>query len=83
MVQRKSLIEDIKAWSGTYYLSDLRYLTSTQCRTIVSNLKLTDENDYTLDQWNDALTYLTASPKAKTPNQAKSEIIAYLLESVY
>lgn len=74
-----SLLDLIAAQMGCDFLSDLRFLDSTQRAALAEKLKQLPARASNLHDWNDALQYLTgdSAPRA-TADEARAALIAGL-----
>ena len=73
------LLDILAAKTGCIYLSDLK-LPKTKIH-LLRPLRKTDAAAFSLDEWKDAVEYLTGHPyAATTQQQAKQYLIDYILQ---
>ncbi len=72
------LLEYIAQRTGCSYLSDLRYLSSWEQFRLSRELRRIPAEAFPLEQWNDALNYLTGLPPADQALEAKEQLIQSL-----
>lgn len=71
---------DVLAYkAGCMYLSDLQYIGDVQRMRLVYALERIPAEAVSLDEWNDAITYLTGTESpCSSAEQAKTELIKRL-----
>lgn len=57
----QGLLERISRSAGCTYLSDLRCLPFIYSTTIIVAVRQMADGDYTLEEWNEAVCYITGS----------------------
>ena len=78
MIVEQSLLELLAIQMRCEYLSDLRRLTSAQKDYLAWKLKQITPRQEDLQDWNQALTYLTEAPEQTTAVEAKERLIDLL-----
>lgn len=78
MQKEKCLLDILAEKMGCMYLSDLRYLTTTERLTLVPALIQMTPQDHSLFEWNDALEYLNAGAAESSIEAARSKLIKAL-----
>ena len=78
MMVEQSLLDLLAIQMKCDYLSDLRFLSSEQRRYLAQKLDRLTPREEDLQDWNDALTYLTGMPQGKTAVEAKRNLIERL-----
>ena len=73
-----SLLDAIAIEMRCEYLSDLRYLDSSQRALLAEKLKQVSIKPDSLRDWNDALQYLARQPPGATAETAKERLIQAL-----
>lgn len=76
-----SLLDDAAAFMKVRYLSDLQYLSPYQRSILATFVESLDATQYTLFQWNDALTYLGPGKAAQSIQAARSQLLSALYNS--
>ena len=79
MFLKMGLLDRLAAQSGCEYLSDLRRLEKGARVRLAGILREVASGDAALEEWNDALRYLTGEPPASTPEAARQTLIERLL----
>jgi hypothetical protein len=75
---KQSLLERLQMLCGLEQLSDLRF-SECVCRDVIAQeISRIEVQEFTLEQWNDALSYLTSLPKQKDSEMAKALLIKRL-----
>lgn len=69
------LLEHLAYISGSRYLSDLHYLDASRYRRIAQTLENISPESVSLQEWNDALNYLTGAGPAPSPSAARKMLI--------
>ena len=72
------LLEFMQYKAGCAYLSDLRNIGGWQRTQLSRALARVPPEDAGLQEWNDALTYLTGAPPEATPQAARERLIDLL-----
>lgn len=80
MIVEQSLLELMAAQMGCTYLSDLRFLLPEQYRILARELDRLAPMEEDVQDWNDALQYLTGVPPEETARAAKERLIDLLLQ---
>lgn len=78
MMVGQSLLELLSVQMKYEYLSDLRFLSRAQRLHLSQKIERLTAREEELQDWNDALVYLTGSPPEKTASEAKSRLIELL-----
>lgn len=78
MMARQSLLDLMSIQIGCMYLSDLRFLSPEQRRYLARKLERLTPREEDMQEWNDALTYLTDLPPAATAIAAREQLIKIL-----
>ncbi len=73
-----ALLDRLANWLGCGYLSDLKYLDEGKRAELAHLLYAMSSDAASLRQWNDALTYLTSQPGAKSRADARERLIRAL-----
>lgn len=60
------------------YLSDLRFLSPKQRRYLAQRLDRLTPREEDIQDWNDALNYLTGAPPERTAQAAKAKLVQEL-----
>ena len=76
----QSLLDLIAIQMGCPHLSDLHFLTGAQRERLAAKLGTLTPREEDLDQWNEALAYLTQAPPQPSAQGAKIRLIQRLLE---
>lgn len=74
------LLDRLAKQLGCLYLSDLKYLDPAKQADLVRALNATPTGAASLQQWNDALSYLTSQPGAGSRAEARDRLLAALTE---
>ena len=80
MNMEQSLLDLIAIQMKCTYLSDLKFLTAAQRMRLANKLRLLAPQEKDLDQWNDALEYLTGAQAEPEAHMAKARLIQLLSE---
>lgn len=80
MITEQSLLDLIAIQMGCTCLSDLRFLTGIQRMRLAHKLEPLTPREEDLNQWNDALVYLTNVPPETSARMAKKRLIQCLLQ---
>lgn len=78
MTAEQTLLDLIAIQMGCVYLSDLRFLDSMQRRHLAGKLERLTPREADLQEWNDALDYLTGAPPEKTAQAARERLVQLL-----
>lgn len=78
MCKETSLLDAMAIQMGCDYLSDLRFLDSSQQAVLAEKLKNLPSSMSDLHDWNDALQYLIGQPPQSDAEQAKAALIVGL-----
>lgn len=70
-----SLLDYLAGRTGCTYLSDLRFLRGWERRRLSREVERLSSASASLEEWNDALDYLTGGPPEKTAEEAKRMLI--------
>lgn len=81
MTAEQSLLDLLAIQMGCTYLSDLKFLTEAQRVHLAHKLEPLTPREEDLDQWNDALDYLTGAPPETNASMAKDRLLQLLSES--
>lgn len=85
VLQRKmplmTLLDRLKAAMNSQYLSDLRRLNRLERSCMADILTQIPPEDYPLNEWNDALEYLTGVSGKPSTEDAKISLVALLDQS--
>lgn len=73
-----SLLDYLAQRVGCPFLSDLRYLDRQRRVRLLQALRSVSPEDAPLEEWNDALTYLTGAPPEGTVQAARTQLLALL-----
>lgn len=77
-MNKLSLLDLLFVQMGCMYLSDLRFLSEEQKRLLANRLKQIASNEEDMQDWNDALAYLTNALPVQTAQAAKQQLIRRL-----
>lgn len=78
-VMDKPLLDVIAKELRCEYLSDLRYMKSfSRIRAARFIEEMIPATDASLNEWNDALSYLASAPAEKTQDKARQRLLEYL-----
>lgn len=72
------LLDDAAAFMKVQYLSDLQYLSPYQQKVLATFFESLDATQYTLFQWNDALTYLGSGRGEQSIQAARNKLLRTL-----
>lgn len=78
MRMEQSLLDLLAIQMGCTYLSDLKFLTEAQRVHLAHKLEPLTPREEDLDQWNDALEYLTGAASEASALEAKQRLIQLL-----
>ena len=78
MMVKQSLLDLLAIQMGCMYLSDLRFLSSEQRRYLAQKLDRLTPREEDIQDWNDALDYLTGAPPESTAQAAKVKLVQEL-----
>lgn len=81
MKKKKCLLDILAERMGCMYLSDLRYLTTTEKLALVPILIQITPQDHSLFEWNDSLEYLCAGAAEQSIKAARNKLIMALSSS--
>lgn len=73
-----ALLDRLASRLGCGYLSDLKYLDEARRAELARLLDAMPSDAAPLQQWNDALSYLTAQPGANSRAEARERLLAAL-----
>ena len=77
----QSLLDLLSAQMECRYLSDLRFLTPEQRRSLAQKLASLPAREDRVQDWNAALAYLSGAPPEKTAQAAKEQLVRILSRS--
>lgn len=80
MIAEQSLLDLIAIQMGCDDLSDLKFLTDAQRAALAHKLEFLTPREEDLNQWNDALVYLTSAPPEASAGMAKKRLTQCLLQ---
>lgn len=72
------LLEVMQVRTGSFYLSDLRFLPSCERMRLAHVLADIPAASASLREWNDALMYLSNGPPEQTTEAARGRLIQWL-----
>lgn len=75
-----SLLDAISIQMGCKYLSDLRYLDSSQRAELARKLEKIPPDCADLFEWNDALEYLAGAPPCDSREAARTQLMLLLTQ---
>lgn len=75
MMVEQSLLDLLAIQMKCRYLSDLRFLTKRQRQYLAQELERLTPREEDIQEWNDALNYLTGRPPENTAQAAKVQLI--------
>ena len=75
---RLSLLDYLAYRTGCLYVSDLHRLGQAGCEKLARVLESLAPEDAPLQEWNDALAYLTAEPPAQDARTARQKLLSAL-----
>ena len=78
MMGRQSLLDLMSIQMGCMCLSDLRFLSPEQRRYLARKLERLTPREEDIQDWNDALNYLTSAPPESTAQAAKARLVRLL-----
>ena len=81
MMVRQSLLDLMSIQMGCMYLSDLRFLSPEQRRYLARKLERLTPREEDMQDWNDALEYLTGARPEQTARAAQQRLIDLLFKS--
>lgn len=82
MIQRLSLLDLLALQMKCTYLSDLRFLNDVQRWPLARVLESYVSLDEDVQEWNDALEYLSGQPPEETAIGAKTALIKALQQGI-
>lgn len=77
-MEKLALLESLSVQMGCMYLSDLKFLTLSQRRSLARKIACLTPKDEDIFEWNDALQYLTEGLPQETALSAKTQLIRRL-----
>ena len=72
------LLDYLTKATGCLYLSDLRQLTAADCSQMEAVVMKLSVHDADLQEWNDALHYVTGKPPVESGKRARSQLLKWL-----
>lgn len=72
------LLDLIAGQMGCDFLSDLRFLNSTQRAELAQKLEKLSANAFGLHDWNDALEYMAGQPSEQSAAEAREALLRCL-----
>lgn len=81
MMVEQSLLDLIAIQMKCEYLSDLRFLSTEQRQYLAQKLNRLTPRKEDMQDWNDALNYLTGAPMEATAKAAKERLVYLLSQS--
>jgi len=79
-VKSHYLLDVLKATFGCEYVSDLHFLSTSQKVRLKYLLEEINAEDFSLQEWNNALDYIVKEPAQPTPGKAKAALQAALFK---
>lgn len=81
MEKAQALLDLLSIQMDCMYLSDLKFLSGAQRLYLAQKLSQLTPREEDLDQWNDALEYLTGTGKEATALAARQRLVKLLSKS--